>query len=431
MIASRPVAYALLAALLVAGCFTPSASPAVPTAEPRLAAKAPPTEPITVTIWDLPGARATVGPNATIRLDAPYRIDALCFVRSGAASCEPDGNGWRARGIAPGGAAIDIVNADARDAGRFTLRARIVPASDGGELLLLLREPALDRAVVVGVSPFTFDAYRILPGGLLEPENALMYRIKTHMPAHDHSGYGNRAPKLSGNGAYAGQMNAFMPGTWEMRLFDKARGANVTWQITARKDAPMPPHAVDLGPYVAALAEDNGTLRLSLTTSPSSAKGTEIVHDIAPGSSIALTFDGSWTDRTLEYHCHPHPEMTGEVRIEGEPVGAGETAFVEVRDHMFSPWRLVVRPGTTVIWQNEDPVTHNVHAPDPREELKGVPVAGASLWIVANGTAHGLAANGEIGEYATALPEGSTNDLELVGFVDGTPVGTRIGPVLA
>jgi plastocyanin len=34
---------------------------------------------------------------------------------------------------------------------------------------------------------------------------------------------------------------------------------------------------------------------------------------------------------------------------------------VEARDHRFMPASIVVDPGTTVTWKNEDPVAHHIH----------------------------------------------------------------------
>lgn len=78
--------------------------------------------------------------------------------------------------------------------------------------------------------------------------------------------------------------------------------------------------------------------------------------DIPPGGSWNHTFTQIGT---FTYHCHPHPSMTGYVTV----LGSGATrpdANVTIESYGFRPMQLVVRPGTTVRWDNLDNVTHTV-----------------------------------------------------------------------
>jgi plastocyanin len=48
--------------------------------------------------------------------------------------------------------------------------------------------------------------------------------------------------------------------------------------------------------------------------------------------------------------------------------GTGETVYVRIRDNHFDPELLSIKAGTTVIWKNEDQVTHTVTHLSPNNE---------------------------------------------------------------
>ena len=52
----------------------------------------------------------------------------------------------------------------------------------------------------------------------------------------------------------------------------------------------------------------------------------------------------------------------------GTAAGNGETVYVRIRDNHFDPELLTIKTGTTVIWKNEDPVTHTVTHLAPNNE---------------------------------------------------------------
>lgn len=74
---------------------------------------------------------------------------------------------------------------------------------------------------------------------------------------------------------------------------------------------------------------------------------------LAKGESWSRTF----ANGTHEYHCHPHPHMKGVVKVSSEE-GAPKNATVVIRNDTFEPAEVVVRPGGTVTWVNEDDVAH-------------------------------------------------------------------------
>ncbi|MEN6442387.1 MAG: hypothetical protein WC391_06315 [Methanoregula sp.] len=55
----------------------------------------------------------------------------------------------------------------------------------------------------------------------------------------------------------------------------------------------------------------------------------------------------------------------------GTAAGNGGTVYVRIRDNHFDPELLNIKTGTTVIWKNEDPVTHTVThlAPNYEKQL--------------------------------------------------------------
>jgi len=75
------------------------------------------------------------------------------------------------------------------------------------------------------------------------------------------------------------------------------------------------------------------------------------------GASYSTTFH---EEGTFAYHCHPHPYMTGAVVVSDEPDALDGEIQIAIRDYAFVPDHVVVRPGATVTWTNEDPVPHTV-----------------------------------------------------------------------
>jgi len=79
---------------------------------------------------------------------------------------------------------------------------------------------------------------------------------------------------------------------------------------------------------------------------------------MAPGVAynVTLTAPGVY-----DYHCHPHPWMTGVVVVADEP-GAleGTVTLAAWNVKTFLPQTVIVKPGTRLVWDNPDPAPHTV-----------------------------------------------------------------------
>lgn len=78
--------------------------------------------------------------------------------------------------------------------------------------------------------------------------------------------------------------------------------------------------------------------------------------DIAPGGRWSRTFDQAGD---FSYVCHPHPFMKGKITVTSTDASARSgTVDVRIQNYSFQPATLVIRPGTTVRWTNDDAVVH-------------------------------------------------------------------------
>lgn len=85
-----------------------------------------------------------------------------------------------------------------------------------------------------------------------------------------------------------------------------------------------------------------------------------------PNQSPLLAQNATWeTDFPVEgtsyYHCVPHPEMMGKVRISATDPNAKDRVNVTIQNYTFTPAEVVVKPGGIVNWTNLDVDQHNVH----------------------------------------------------------------------
>jgi plastocyanin len=94
---------------------------------------------------------------------------------------------------------------------------------------------------------------------------------------------------------------------------------------------------------------------------------------LAPGQAYTALFD---LPGTYAYHCHPHPSMTGQLRVlagpgpggpashrvsivdDGNATHAGRMAF---RDEASGANLTTLHAGDTVVWTNEGGLRHDVH----------------------------------------------------------------------
>lgn len=61
------------------------------------------------------------------------------------------------------------------------------------------------------------------------------------------------------------------------------------------------------------------------------------------------------------YHCHPHPWMTGAIIVADDPAaleGTVELTAANIREWL--PQKLMVKPGTDLVFENPDPTWHSV-----------------------------------------------------------------------
>lgn len=87
--------------------------------------------------------------------------------------------------------------------------------------------------------------------------------------------------------------------------------------------------------------------------------------NMGPGESWSHTFE-EVNEAGYEYHCHPHPWMTGMVHVLPDDDGKQETVYVDIQegpdaaDWGYSIEHLVIQAGDTVVWNNTGAVIHTV-----------------------------------------------------------------------
>jgi plastocyanin len=126
---------------------------------------------------------------------------------------------------------------------------------------------------------------------------------------------------------------------------DRAPGERVAWAAGVNLAIPHTPHTLSLH----ATNTNNATLQSSSRGTGETRYGFEF--------TIPLTLSRYFGGRRAE--AAPPPPAAA------APAAAGrDTVVAEVRDFMFRPARLVVQPGTTIVWTNGGQVTHTVTAED-------------------------------------------------------------------
>lgn len=79
----------------------------------------------------------------------------------------------------------------------------------------------------------------------------------------------------------------------------------------------------------------------------------------SPNEGPALYQGDSWESEfpivgSVRYHCHPHDNMTGVVRVSATHPDAKDRVDVRIENYSFSPQEVWVRPGGVVNWTNYD-----------------------------------------------------------------------------
>lgn len=111
--------------------------------------------------------------------------------------------------------------------------------------------------------------------------------------------------------------------------------------------------------------------------------------DMTMGVTWSTTFD---TEGSYEYHCHPHPYMTGRVTVTDSDAAQSGPVAVRIENYSFEPAILVVKPGAKVAWTNLDNTTHTVTQvhEDVAPSRAGIPAWQWGLAVVATGGAAAL-----------------------------------------
>ena len=82
---------------------------------------------------------------------------------------------------------------------------------------------------------------------------------------------------------------------------------------------------------------------------------------LEPGDSFAFQVPHHLEGETIPYHSHLHPETSGSIHI-SDDAPAYDQVSIEIRDMAVHPAETTTRPGTTIIWTNNDSVSQTVHS---------------------------------------------------------------------
>ncbi|HVL49671.1 MAG TPA: PKD domain-containing protein [Candidatus Thermoplasmatota archaeon] len=101
---------------------------------------------------------------------------------------------------------------------------------------------------------------------------------------------------------------------------------------------------------------------------------------IDPGKSGSQKFT---EEGVYEYHCHPHPNMLGKVIVSStDATAASGKVTVVMKDMAFHPAEIVVKPGTTVVWKNEEPTKELWHTATQSTFTPALAAVGANAPVV-------------------------------------------------
>ncbi len=82
---------------------------------------------------------------------------------------------------------------------------------------------------------------------------------------------------------------------------------------------------------------------------------------LEPGDTFSFTVPEGMESMAVPFHSHLNPEVTGSLTVSHHE-GATGSVDIEIREMAVHPHETVVRPGTTVVWTNNDSVTQTVHS---------------------------------------------------------------------
>jgi plastocyanin len=128
-------------------------------------------------------------------------------------------------------------------------------------------------------------------------------------------------------------------------LTERAPGEDVAWSAGVNFIIPHTPHSVSLH----ATNTNNATLQSSSRGTGETRYGFEFTIPV----TLSRYFGGGGRADSVPPPTAPPPAAAGR-----------DTVTAEVADFMFKPGRLVVAPGTTIVWTNGGQVAHTVTAED-------------------------------------------------------------------
>ena len=82
---------------------------------------------------------------------------------------------------------------------------------------------------------------------------------------------------------------------------------------------------------------------------------------LEPGDTFSFVVPDGMEAMSIPFHSHLNPQAAGSLTVSHHE-GAAGSVDIEIRGMAVHPHGTVVRPGTTVVWTNNDSVTQTVHS---------------------------------------------------------------------
>ena len=88
------------------------------------------------------------------------------------------------------------------------------------------------------------------------------------------------------------------------------------------------------------------------------------------GDSFRFLVADGFEDQTIPFHSHLHSEVSGSITISHDAPEL-ESVTIQIKDMSAHPNAVNVRPGTTIIWRNDDRLSHMmISGPHPDGDQK-------------------------------------------------------------
>ena len=82
---------------------------------------------------------------------------------------------------------------------------------------------------------------------------------------------------------------------------------------------------------------------------------------LEPGDTFSFVIPEGMESMAVPFHSHLHPQVSGSLTVSHHD-GATGSVDIEIKGMAVHPHETVVRPGTTIVWTNNDSVTQTVHS---------------------------------------------------------------------